>query len=72
MRTIISKFFFNLIVLNHGFPHPTILLHGIGAGDLEIDLSDQKKTRMDEQEGRSRFLRPKEKKDERAGDMKCK
>ncbi len=60
MRIIISKFFY-LIVLNHGFPHPTILLHGIGAGDLEIDLSDQKKRRMEEQEGRSRFLRPKKK-----------
>ncbi len=34
---------FYVTVLNHGFPHPTILLHGIGAGDLEIDLSDQKK-----------------------------
>ncbi len=34
------------------FPHPAILLHGIGAGDLEIDLSDQKaggwKSRRDE------------------------
>ncbi len=30
-------------MLNHRFPHPAILLHSIGAGDFEIDLSDQKK-----------------------------
>jgi hypothetical protein len=33
-----------------GFHTQQFWLHGIEAGDLEIDLSDQKKTRMNERE----------------------